>query len=171
MRLLKTHLLLLLFVLTCNHNAVAQSTTRAPSQTSSGAAILLSSVKDKTAPPADVREKIVAANRQMVETFKRGDLRGVAAFYADDAMIFSHRGKKIQGRAAIDQYWTNIKNAKDWKLEVIELGGDKESVWQIGKSSLTTTYNGADQTYVCDFVVLWKRQADGTYKIYVDIYN
>ncbi len=170
MRLLKTHLLLLLFVLTYNHSAVAQNATPVASQ-ASAAAISLSSINDKAEPPTAVREKIVAANRQMVETFKRGDLRGVAAFYADDAMLLFHRGKKIQGRAAIDQYWTSIKNAKDWKLEVIELGGDKESVWQIGKSSLTTTYNGADQTYVCDFVVLWKLQPDGTYKIYVDIYN
>jgi ketosteroid isomerase-like protein len=122
--------------------------------------------------PGSVREQIVAANRQMMETFKRGDLIGVARFYADDATIFSHRGRKIQGREAIDRYWTSIKNARDWKLEVIELGGDKETVYQIGKSSLTTIDDGgAERTYVCDFVVIWKRKPDGAYKIHVDIYN
>ncbi|HEX8000392.1 MAG TPA: DUF4440 domain-containing protein [Pyrinomonadaceae bacterium] len=170
MRLRKTQLLLLLFIATYSYSAVAQNRAPAASQ-ANAAAVSPLSLKDKTAPPADVQEKIVAANRQMVEAFKRGDLRGVAAFYADDATIFSYRGKKIQGRAAIDQYWTSIRDAKDWKLEVVELGGDKESVWQIGKSTLTTTRNGADQTYACDFVVLWKRQSDGAYRIYVDIYN
>lgn len=169
MHLRKTYVLLLLLVTTYN-SAFAQGTASAPSQ-ANAAATVFAAVVDKPAPPAAVREKIVAANRQMVETFKRGDLVGVARFYADDAMIFSHRGNKIQGRAAIDKYWTSIKNAKDWKLEVIELGGDRESVWQIGRSSLTSVHNGTDQTYVCDFVVLWKRQPDDTYRIYVDIYN
>jgi len=121
--------------------------------------------------PDSMRERIEALNRQMMETFKRGDMLGVARFYADNATIFSYRGRKIEGRQAIDRYWTGIRSGRDWKLEVIEVGGQGDAVYQIGKSSLTTVSDGKENTYVCDFVVIWKRQPDGAYKIYVDIYN
>jgi ketosteroid isomerase-like protein len=129
------------------------------------------------APPGDeadmasLRPVIEEHNRKMVEAFKRGDHLAVSSFYADDATIFSYRGEKVRGRAAIDKYWTSIKGGKDWKLEVIELGGDRETVYQIGRSTLTTEREGKQSTYACDFVVIWKRQPDGTYKIHVDIYN
>lgn len=169
MHLRKTCLLLMILVASFDC-AVAQSEATSSSSSKMSSTALQPS-KSKALLPDSVREQIVATNRQMVETFKRGDLRGVARFYADDATIFSYRGQKIQGREALDRYWTGIKGAKDWKLEVIELGGDKETVYQIGKSSLTTDNGGAEKTYVCDFVVIWKRQSDGAYKIHVDIYN
>jgi uncharacterized protein (TIGR02246 family) len=127
--------------------------------------------KVETQTSAQLREKIVALNRQMMETFKRGDLLGVSRFYADDATIFSHRGQKTQGREAIDKYWLGIKGGKDWKLEVIEVGGEGDAIYQIGTSSLTTERDGKESNYTCDFVVIWKRQPDGSYKIHVDIYN
>ena len=120
---------------------------------------------------AALRREIVEANRRMVEAMKRGDLAGVARFYADDAMILFHRGRKIQGRQAVDNYWTSIKGAKDWKLDVIEVGGSRDEAYQIGKSSFTSEVNGKESTYTCDFLVIWKRQKDGALKIYVDIYN
>ncbi len=118
-----------------------------------------------------LRHEIVEANRQMVEAMKRGDLVGVARFYADDATILFHRGQKIQGRQAIDAYWTGTKGAKDWKLDVIEVGGNRDEAYQMGKSSFTSEVDGKENTYTCDFVAVWKRQKDGALKIYVDIYN
>lgn len=120
---------------------------------------------------AAIREKIVEQNAKMVETFKKGDLLGVARFYSDDAMILSYRGLKIQGRAAIDKYWTSIKGGKDWKLDVIEVGGDINTVYQIGRSTFTSERDGKTDSYVCDFIVIWKRQGDGSYRIYVDSFN
>lgn len=119
---------------------------------------------------ASVAQQIEAANRRMEEAFKRKDLSAVAGFYADDATMFSPRGQKIHGRAAIDRYWTSIREPQDWKLQVVEIGGDRETVYQVGKSTLTAG-PGKQNPYVCDFVLIWKRQTDGTYRIHVDIYN
>ncbi len=126
---------------------------------------------ESEADDAALRREIVEANRRMVEAMKRGDLAGVARFYADDATILFHRGQKIRGRQAVDNYWTSIKGAKDWKLDVIEVGGSRDEAYQIGKSSFTSEVNGKESTYTCDFLVIWKRQKDGALKIYVDIYN
>lgn len=120
---------------------------------------------------ARIRREIEETNRRMVETLKKGDLLGVAAFYADDATMYYSRGQKIHGRKAIDAYWTGIKGAKDWVLEVLEIGGDKETVYQIGKSTFTSVADGKESVYACDFVLIWKRQKNGQYKIHVDIFN
>jgi len=44
-------------------------------------------------------------------------------------------------------------------------------VYEVGRSTLTTVVNGKESTYACDYVVIWKRQKDGTYRAQTDIYN
>jgi ketosteroid isomerase-like protein len=157
----------LLLLLIAAH-ATAQQ--RAVNGNNSSPVLAVSSAADE-ADMSVLRPVIEEHNRKMVEAFKRGDYLAVARFYSDDATILSHRGQKVRGREAIDKYWTGIKGAKDWKLEVIELGGDRETIYQIGRSTLTTEREGKESIYACDFVVIWKRQPDGSYKIHVDIYN
>jgi uncharacterized protein (TIGR02246 family) len=167
---MKIYHLLLLSTLIAVSAVHAAAQGRAGSSFSVVPVQALSSTIDE-ADMASLRPVIEEHNRKMVEAFKRGDFLAVARFYADDATIFSYRGEKVRGREAIDKYWTSIKGAKDWKLEVIELGGDSETVYQIGRSTLTTERDGKQSTYACDFVVIWKRQKDGAYLIHVDIYN
>ena len=132
---------------------------------------------DASPKPADnasvdsLRHIVDECNRQSIEAFKKGDMLAVSRGYTDDATIYFPRGKKVAGRQAIDQMWTSIKGAKDWKLETIEVGGTKDAIYEIGKSSLTTVVDGKDNTYTCDYVVIWKRQKDGTYRAQTDIYN
>jgi ketosteroid isomerase-like protein/tetratricopeptide (TPR) repeat protein len=128
----------------------------------------------KTADNANVdslRHIVDECNRQSIEAFKKGDMLAVARGYTDDATIYFPPGKKVAGRQAIDQMWKSIKGAKDWKLETVEVGGTKDAIYEIGKSSLTTVIDGKDNTYTCDYVVIWKRQKDGTYRAQTDIYN
>jgi ketosteroid isomerase-like protein len=115
-------------------------------------------------------------NRKQIEAFNKRDLLGVARIYADDATIYfphyqSKHGRKIHGRRAIDKYWLAIEKPKVWELEIVEVGGTRDAIWEIGKSTLTEEFDGKDSTYVGDFVVIWKRQKDGTYRIHTDIYN
>lgn len=125
---------------------------------------------------ASLRRKVEDMNRKQIEAFNKGDLLGVARIYADDATIYFPRysqkkGGSIQGREAIDKYWLDIGKPKEWKLEITEVGGTKDAIWEIGKSTLTAEYDGEDSTYVGDFIVIWKRQKDGSYRIHTDIYN
>jgi ketosteroid isomerase-like protein len=120
---------------------------------------------------ASLRRIVDECNRKAIEDFKKGDMLAVARGYADDATIYFPRGKKVHGRQAIDRYWQGVKGAKDWKLETIEVGGTKEAIYEVGKSSLTTEVDGKENTYVCDYVVIWKPQPDGTYRTHTDIFN
>jgi CubicO group peptidase (beta-lactamase class C family) len=91
-------------------------------------------------PPQDpaLRAEIQAVNDSMVAAFNRGDMLAVARFYADDARIDGERGELVQGRAAVDKYWASIRNPKSWKLDVIAVGGHRDTPYQIGRSTLVT---------------------------------
>jgi len=115
------------------------------------------------------RAEIERINREMTAALERGDGLAVAAAYADDARIVGPRGKTVQGREAIDAYWSRIKNAT-WKLEVFDTGGTKDDAYQIGRSTLT--WKGEKEgSYTCDFVLIWKRDAAGKLRIHLDLYN
>jgi uncharacterized protein (TIGR03067 family) len=129
---------------------------------------------DKTGEAASVgalRRIVDDCNRRAIEAFKKGDMLAVARGYADDATIYFPRGKSVRGREAIDRYWQGVKGAKDWKLETIEVGGTREAIYEVGKSTLTTEVGGKEHTYVCDYVVIWKREIDGSYRTHIDIFN
>lgn len=120
----------------------------------------------------DLRREIDSLNRAMERAFNAGNMMAVARFYADDAKLMGPRNDDVQGRAAIDRYWSGIRNPKSWKLEVLEVGGDRQTAYQVGRSTLVTTDgSGVDRTSVSRFTVIWKRQPNGQMKIHLDFYH
>ena len=118
-----------------------------------------------------LRAEIDSLNRAMVAAFDSSPAR-VARFYADSARVVGPRRQTVTGRQEIDRYWSSIKAPATWSLTVVEVGGDRESAHQVGISRLTSTRrDGTSSTYECDFVVLWRRQPDGTMRITLDLYN
>lgn len=117
-----------------------------------------------------LRREIETANGAMEAAFARGDLLAVARAYADDAVMMGPRGERVRGRAAIDRYWQSITNPRRWKLEVLDVGGSLTEAYQLGRSSLTSLHNGQEHTSVTDFIVIWKRDAAGTWRIAVDMW-
>jgi uncharacterized protein (TIGR02246 family) len=116
--------------------------------------------------------EVRALNAAMMAAFDRRDMKGVARFYADDARIVGPGRATVQGREAIDRYWTGMRNPRAWKLEVVEVGGSRDRLYQIGVSAYTSARDdGTESTYTCDFVVVWKRQRDGTLRIALDLYT
>ncbi|HEX8151529.1 MAG TPA: DUF4440 domain-containing protein [Thermoanaerobaculia bacterium] len=119
---------------------------------------------------ADLRSEVEQRNRDLTTALERGDLAGVARIYADDAKIIGSR-KTWSGREAIDRYWLALKGAKSWTLEVLEVGGMRDDAYQLGRSTLVTMRDGTEHRSVVDFVVIWRRGADGKLRIYRDLYN
>jgi ketosteroid isomerase-like protein len=120
-----------------------------------------------------IRRELAAVNDAMAATFNRGDYLGAARFYADDAQIIGPGGLRVTGRAAIDRYWTSIPAGSTWRLDVLDAGGGRNSPWQLGRSTLvmpSRNGDGTTNTSIVDFLAVWKRQADGTLKLYIDMY-
>jgi ketosteroid isomerase-like protein len=115
-------------------------------------------------------EAIAAANRELEERFERGDNAGVAAMYEDDAVLLGPDGYRVQGREAIDAYWDHEREAPRWTLEVLGLEGDASMPVQRGRSILEHVRGGERRVSEVEFVVVWRRQEDGSYRIAVDAY-
>jgi ketosteroid isomerase-like protein len=124
-------------------------------------------------PPAraELWREIRAVNDSMEAAFKRGDMKAVAAFYADDAKM-TGGGPIVGGRAAIDDYWRRVGTTPGtWKLEVFEVGGSRELAYQRGRSHLTLrNADGAERVSVVDFVVIWRREPNGSLRMVLDLY-
>lgn len=116
------------------------------------------------------RAEIEQLNREMTAALERNDGLAVARIYADDARIVGPKRQEVKGREAIDRYWSRIKNSK-WTLEVVEVGGTRDEAYQVGVSTLTWKDGDKQGSYTCDFVVIWKRDANGKLRIHLDLYN
>ena len=120
---------------------------------------------------AAVRREVEALNREMEAAFNRGDLKAVAAFYADNAVVHTSRQVSAQGRAAVDQYFTGIANPKRWKLDVYGVSAAKGSdlVFETGLSTLVS--GTPERVSPFEFALVWKRQSNGKLRIVLDYYH
>jgi uncharacterized protein (TIGR02246 family) len=120
---------------------------------------------------SSLRAEIEGINRQLEDAFNRKDMLAVARFYTDDARMVGPRGEEVRGRAAIDAYWKRIRGPKSWKLEAFDVGGSRDEAYQFGRSTLVQEGTAGDRTSVADFVVIWKRGADGQLRMALDFYH
>ena len=119
----------------------------------------------------DTKQNIQEMNQKMADAFHAGDIVKVSEFYADDATVIIPGGKKIEGRKAIYEYLTTLKNSKDYKIEVSDVNGSGKILYQVGTVTFTADKNGTTETRSTDQVKVWKRGSDWDYKISVDSYN
>lgn len=115
--------------------------------------------------PAALRREIEALNAAMVAAFKQNPA-SVASFYTDDARIVG-LGTRIQGQQAVEAYWAPLTGFTDWKLEVLDSGGDWTSPWLLGRSTLVE--EGGRMT-ITEYLGVLRRMPDGTLKYAVDFY-
>lgn len=153
-------------------------------------------VKESVAIPyAEIQANIAG----MEKAFGEKRLKDVAGFYAKDGIMLSPGGNKSIGEKAMVEYWTGIENPVSWKLESwkitnsldsifatkgwktlptkIELWGedevaiykDRDPIYQIGRSNLSTLRKGKESTSVVNFVLVWCKENEA-YKICLDVY-
>jgi ketosteroid isomerase-like protein len=120
-------------------------------------------------PPAPtLSSEIEEQNRRLEELFRAGDLLGVADLYADDAMLIDERGRRTLGREEIDAFWSAIESPLEWRLEIRSLHGSEALAYELGTSYLTTRQNGERSESASHFLLLWRREPGGPWRIQLD---
>ena len=115
-----------------------------------------------------IKTTIENLNKEMEKVFNANDMAATAAYYSDDAEI-SGSNYVVTGRKNLDNYWLSLKDrGRGWKLTVIEIGGTDDYIYQLGNSDLTYMVNGKETRSVTNFVLIWKKQKDNSYKIFRD---
>jgi uncharacterized protein (TIGR02246 family) len=129
-----------------------------------------------TADAGQARQAIEAANAKFADALKRGDTTAaVAENYADDAIVMAPGAEAWRGREAVRKGWAGMITAMpakevSVKTDDVMVGGDL--VVESGTYEMTLQPPGGREVKEKGkYVVVWKRQADGTWKIVRDVFN
>jgi uncharacterized protein (TIGR02246 family) len=104
------------------------------------------------------------------------DLERTVAFYADDASMFPPNAPIATGKEAIRAVWSQVFTtpgiAVSGQTTKVEASRGSDLAYEIGTYELTI-HDSAGKP-VMDrgkYVVVWKKQAEGSWKVMVDIFN
>jgi len=111
---------------------------------------------------------ITGENQRLVDLFRAGDLLGVADLYAEEAVIQAPDGTRKAGREEIDEHWTAIESPVAWRLEADTIAGSEALAYETGTARMTTRQGEALVTVVTHFLIVWRQDAAGIWRILLD---
>lgn len=125
---------------------------------------------------AAVRQAIEAANARFDSAAVKGDSAALAGFYADDAVLMMSNEPAARGHAAIVKSFGAMSSGMKmsaFTLTTQDVIVSGDYAIETGSYALTGAPGKAAKPVhdVGKYLVLWKKQADGSYKILRDIAN
>ena len=118
--------------------------------------------------------EIDAANAAFVQGLEQADAAAVAAVYEPDGRLLAPNTEPQQGSAAIEAFWKDIIDAgvRGGLLETETLDERDDLAVEVGRYTLRTAAGGVgDVVDVGKYVVMHRRQPDGSWRYAVDIFN
>jgi len=124
----------------------------------------------------EVRVAIAAIDKKFMEDANRGDAAAGAAAYTDNAILMPPNHSPLEGKQAIEKYLTEIASqfqASNFQLSILEVDVQGDTAIVRGTYSANFTIPGVDAPMEDRGKTLqvWKKQADGSWKIHRDIWN
>ena len=101
------------------------------------------------------------------------DIAGTTAVYADNAVLMAPGAPIMTGKEAVTKGWTGMMADKNFALSFgptkVEVSKGGDLAYELGDYSLTMSdKKGKAQTSKGKYVVVWGKQADGSWKALVD---
>ena len=78
----------------------------------------------------ELTTNILQLNRGMERAYNNDEIKKIVNFYAEDAFILGSNNSNFQGRVAIEESWTNIKNPIRWKIDVIKVAKTEAELYE-----------------------------------------
>jgi uncharacterized protein (TIGR02246 family) len=124
-------------------------------------------------PLVRVRRAVDAGNARWVESITHGDAGGLAQLFDENGYQVSlRRGVVTKGRADIRALWQEILRDDHPTRAVVTtttLNVAGRRACEMGRYAYTYTETRKDTVIAGDYVVVWRKQADGGWKILVDV--
>jgi uncharacterized protein (TIGR02246 family) len=119
------------------------------------------------------RAEIEAANEAFVRGVEQGDAAAMAAVYEPDGRLLAPNTEPQQGSAAIEAFWKTIIDAgvRGALLETQTVDERDDLAVEVGRYTLRTAADGGEIVDVGKYVVIHRRQPDGSWRYAVDIFN
>lgn len=116
------------------------------------------------------RHAIDKTNAEFVAAMNRGDIAAAVNVYMDNAKLLPPNAPAFTGKADIQGFWEGAAQAlgvKSVSMKTVDLEFIGDTAIEHGEYTLGLEA-GEDKG---KFIVVWKRQADGTWKWHIDIFN
>ena len=121
-----------------------------------------------------VTQGMSATNRQFEEAMARGDAAACAAVYTEDARILPPDSPELTGKEAAQALWQGIidMGVKGVSLHTLELEEMGDRAVERGAATIEIQGDGGETIQAsAKFIVMWKLQADGSWKWHWDCFN
>ena len=120
---------------------------------------------------AGVRDEIMQAYKAFEEAFVKGDATALSLIYTEDAEWLVPEAPPIKGREAIAQAWKGVigPGGNRVRVEVREVQDNGDWAFEVG--SFTAIARDGAVLNAGKYIVIWKRQSNGAWKTYRDIFN
>ena len=124
----------------------------------------------------EIRAAIAAIDKKFMQDVNRGNAAAGAAAYTDDAILMPPNHSPVEGKQAIEKYLAEISSqlqSSNFQLSILEVDvqGDTTIVRGTYSSSFTVPGTDAPMEDRGKTLNVWKRQADGSWKLHRDIWN
>lgn len=119
------------------------------------------------------RTRAEVLGKAFTDAYNKGDIPAVAAMYAPDAMAFPPEAEIVKGRPAIEALWKGFRDmAPSMEFTVLDVQTSGNVMVETGKATLHVAgAGGVPATVAVKYVVVWKKQKDGSWRISHDIWN
>jgi uncharacterized protein (TIGR02246 family) len=121
-------------------------------------------------------EKDVAAIRGSTDTYAKAvaarDMKGLGSHYTEDAKLLPPNGPMVQGRAAIESFFSKFPPIAAFTSNAVEVEGRGDLAVVRGTFHVTMTPPGAPPAKSSGkYIEVRRKQKDGKWPIAVDIFN
>ncbi|HEY3172636.1 MAG TPA: DUF4440 domain-containing protein [Thermoanaerobaculia bacterium] len=120
------------------------------------------------------QDRLERMGARFVDAYKRGDFQAIGMMYDENAIAFPPDADMVMGRQAIQDLWKGASDSGIKSLDLTVLGAESSGNFMIetGRALLHVQPAGKPETtQSAKYVVVWKKQKDGSWKIYRDIWN
>ncbi len=126
--------------------------------------------------PATDEQKIRDLEAEWSAVAGRKDVDKTVSYYANDAVVFAPNAPSATTKAAIRSAWNEMLTAPgaaiSWKPTKVEVAKAGDLAYVTGTYEDTMTdASGKSVKDRGSYVTIWKKQADGSWKVVVDIWN
>jgi uncharacterized protein (TIGR02246 family) len=120
-----------------------------------------------------LRQAVDAGNAKFLATRISGDAPGFASLFDEDGAFLEPGGTVVRGRAAVErEIAASMKKSRivDGKITTIDVFPMGDLAYETGTYSFSIAVEGKEPRAVRGkYVEVWKKQADGGWKMFRDI--
>ena len=120
------------------------------------------------------RDAIMSAGKAIADAINRRDAAACAALYTDDGAVLPPGAPRHDGRSGIQQFWQIAidMGLGDVVLTTVEVEEVGDLAYEVGRLTGSVPGEGGARTPLeGKFIVVWRRGADGTWRLHRDIWN